>query len=853
MGQSAAVNGLPPLPPGATLMSGGGGGLPPLPPGATMTTPAAPPQPALDPKWAVYTTPVNPSAQEGSYNMHAPDGTVVTTRYSRISKALDDGLLFTDKPTLQQYARDHAADPLSESRVDKYIDKHPYLTTPLQTWKGMGHALVASATGLDPTPTNRFSTDLQLHAATPPHTAKEAMGGWGEAAGEFMTGNELMEMLGGSKLAMTGLEQLKNATGLKTLIEKAPIIGKLIKIGASSVKQGTLAAGQTYMKTGDPRAALQAGGAAALAGPVAEAIGAGGTAINTAFSAPAEAAAEAETAAAATRGQATTNAATTNAAAQAERDAATAAAAARQQHAATSAAAINQAAQAERDAATATTEAARKEAATRSADAINQAAQAERDAAAAREQTATKSAATINAAAQAERDAAAARAAGRPGTAQYAQEARAAAKPVLEQVNASRDVPTAEVKVAQPGGQSVGTGQRLAIATGRPVQPPIDIEGTLAQKQDFTGAADTLEEHAQPIYDQFDQVTNGQFRKLNGQVQAAKQAMYDGEKGAAEAYQKKLEQMHTLMDSTSGDMTPEQLAAGKALWTKQYVMRDVGNLLDKHINRVPGGTDPEGEIDGKAMLKGLQRVVARYKGRARVDEALGPGRLDTLEGIAQANTTDAKREEFQTAFTTVKDELDKLVKADSAAAKGGFKHEFTTPEAELEKLKTSAAAAKPNFQHEFTTPEAELARLEKADRAAAKAGKQNFQYQFTTPEAELAKLTKKAPAPKEDQGGMSPFGKRMVAASIGGGVAHAAGVSPYWGMAVGEATYESGRVVMNALQTNPKIAKNFLFALQSGARQEKYGPLIAGMIAKWQTDASNKKQQQQQQQQKETQ
>jgi hypothetical protein len=37
--------------------------------------------------------------------------------------------------------------------------------------------------------------------------------------------------------------------------------------------------------------------------------------------------------------------------------------------------------------------------------------------------------------------------------------------------------------------------------------------------------------------------------------------------------------------------------------------------------------------------------------------------------------------------------------------------------------------------------------------------------------------------------------------------------------------------VWNALKTNPKIAKNFLFALESGATRARYGPLIANMIA----------------------
>jgi hypothetical protein len=50
-------------------------------------------------------------------------------------------------------------------------------------------------------------------------------------------------------------------------------------------------------------------------------------------------------------------------------------------------------------------------------------------------------------------------------------------------------------------------------------------------------------------------------------------------------------------------------------------------------------------------------------------------------------------------------------------------------------------------------------------------------------------------------------------------------------MVTAEGVYEPSAYVWNALKTNPKIAKNFLFALESGATRARYGPLIANMIA----------------------
>jgi hypothetical protein len=53
---------------------------------------------------------------------------------------------------------------------------------------------------------------------------------------------------------------------------------------------------------------------------------------------------------------------------------------------------------------------------------------------------------------------------------------------------------------------------------------------------------------------------------------------------------------------------------------------------------------------------------------------------------------------------------------------------------------------------------------------------------------------------------------------------------------------EAYTTVMNALKANPKIAQNFMFALESGATAKRYGPFIAEMIQKNQTEASRERQ-----------
>lgn len=234
------------------------------------------PSPAHDAQTADLAA--NPKG-EGTYQMKNPQGLVVGVPYSNVHRALDQGHLFADKGSLQQYARDHAADPLDEDRVNQWIDAHPYLSRPVQGLIGAGTGLLKTATGLDRTPATRGETEVQLAAATPTHTAAEAGGEAAENLGEFFSGEELMGMLGKVGQGLGLADKMKAMTGLAQTIEKYPMVAKLLKIGSSAAKQGTIAGGQTLAKTGDPGAALTTGLETAAAGPVLEGLGATGAAV----------------------------------------------------------------------------------------------------------------------------------------------------------------------------------------------------------------------------------------------------------------------------------------------------------------------------------------------------------------------------------------------------------------------------------------------------------------------------------------------------------------------------------------------------------------------------------------------
>ena len=609
---------------------------------------------------------------EGTYQMKNPQGLMVAVPYSNVHRALDQGHLFADKGTLQQYARDHAADPLSEDRVDQWMDKHPYLSRPLQGLIGAGTGLDKTLTGLLPAPTTRAGTELQLAAATPTRTAAEGGGEGVENLAEFFSGDELATMLGKAGTAMGITDKLKAMTGLAQTIEKYPMVAKLLKIGASAAKQGTIAGGQTYLKTGDAGAAATTAGETAAAGPVLDALGAGGAAVKAAVKGPAA-----------------------EAAPMVEK----------------------------------TVAGVKIPVAEEAANAV--------------------ASPTAQASAQA-----------------YGELARGAITPHLEALNAA----------------------------------PKLVEDTLATTHDLTGAADRMQQTVlNPLYDSLNEATGGKFRALNAEVQQAQKLARGGLPENVAAYKNKLAEMDNLLDSYEGQQitskgnldqlnkeietarvaakagdktaaatyktklaerqslldnpgTQDFMQKVKAAWTQSYVLDDLGDMWDRNLNGAPGASKVSQEqrgLNGNGLMDGIQKAIKIY-GRDRIETALGPGRLENFEDIARWNQTNAKRKAFNIGLREV-------------------------------------AANMPQ-----TRP-------------------------------------------------MGEWGKRAVAMTAGGVTSHVMGGSPYMGMVAGEAAYEGTRAALNAIKMNPQIGKNFMFALESGATAAKYGPFVATMIQKQQTEAARER------------
>lgn len=622
----------PPPPPGFVPMSTGGGDTPPPPPGfvAQGAQPTPPrPQPAQDAILADMRT--NPRG-EGTYQMQGPQGPVAVPFSHVKATAGPAGWQFANDQERTRYEKDYRARPVgSLSQFLQGIDEQPgWMSWVLPTAQTVGemHGVASTVKGVQnimgmgkgPAPEGSAQGFINTMADHQNANLAETAGDLGENAGEFVSGQELMGLLGG---AVKGSQALTEAGKVSQVLEKYPAIARVLKVGMNAVKNipelghALLGAGQTYVKTGgDAGAALASGLETGAAGGVMRLGGAGLEAAKTAIRGP-------EAAAAATG----------------------------------------------------------------------------------------------------------------PGAAEYADVARDATRPHLEQTNAARNVPQQEVLMNQPGGQPAApTGRMVATATGKPAPPQINVDKMLNHIHDFTGAADKLTELNDDVYNRFDAATGGRFRTLNAEIAKARGEARRGVAGAAELYQSKLGEMDSLMSSdiAGGEMTPELKAAAKSGFRQSYVLRDFGDIWDRNMNGVPGGSQAsqvQRGINGKGLMRDLQVAVKRH-GRAEIEAALGPGRLESLERIADANQT---------------------------------------------------AAGRSNFNH-----------------------------------------------------GVQEVVKHMAhGATLGGIVGHFVGSWP-----VGAAVGASTSAVFDAIKANPRIAQNFLFALESGANAERYGPFIANMIQKANTDDS---------------
>jgi len=547
-----------PPPPSGTIVNGASSGFLPPPPSGT----SVPAHIFLGSSSSADSTQpgagASPSGQrsEGVYQMQAPDGRPVQIPYSKVKTAGPQGYRFSNQGELSRYAKDHAADTIDESAVDRYMDNTPWWDMPghaLNLLAGVGTGVTKTAAGLDRAvrgsgPLTGPEEQLQLAAAKPTKGGMQTAGEFGENVGEFFTGEELLGMV--SK-GLQGAQKMKAATQLAQTLEQHPMIAKLVKIGQNAVRQGGIAGAQTYAKSGGD---IGAASSSALE------MGATGGALETA-------------------GAIAKNAVS----------------------------------------------------------------------------KLTPAVAT--------------------GAADYAAEARAAARPHLEGVsNAIEEA--GKPKPGTPGLVPAGAlAPHEAAAIAKP--PALDVDGVLNHVHDFTGAADRLADVNNAAYDAIDKLTGGQFRKINSEVSAAQKSAWRGGAEQDKAYKEATQKMDDLLSSTQG-ISADTLKAIKAGWRASYQLRDVGDIWDRALNGVPGASKVSSEqrgINGRVLMNGLQRAV-RDTGRPQLEATLGQGRLENLERIARLNQTNPQRQIFNRGINEVARYLPIYLGARIGEHVGGFPGEI---------------------------------------------------------------------------------------------------------------------------------------------------------------------------------
>jgi hypothetical protein len=241
------------------------------------------PQPAQDAITDGLTA--NPKG-EGTYEVKGPRG-IIRVPYSSVRAAAKQGYTFTNNQDLTTYAKDYEADPINEGAVDHYLNTAPWWDVPshiVNQLRGMGAGVESTVAGAEKIgkrmsghgdePLRPAEQALQVEAAKPGHNPVEDQGNLEENIGEFFSGDELLGLLGKSAEALPAIDKLKQAQQVASTLSQNPLIAKLLRIGVSAVKNGAIAGGQTYAKTGgDTGAAVAAGATTAIGGAALEGAG----------------------------------------------------------------------------------------------------------------------------------------------------------------------------------------------------------------------------------------------------------------------------------------------------------------------------------------------------------------------------------------------------------------------------------------------------------------------------------------------------------------------------------------------------------------------------------------------------
>ena len=158
---------------------------------------------------------------------------------------------------------------------------------------------------------------------------------------------------------------------------------------------------------------------------------------------------------------------------------------------------------------------------------------------------------------------------------------------------------------------------------------PLDSTRAAESVGHFGDAADQLQNAAKPIYQKFDEATDGKFGDLNRARTAA------GKRGDFTAKHDYEHQIDQLIDQTPGISQSDRLQATR-LWNKSKVLDGLNDVInhaanvdDKYASQVAGGR----VLSGVRMQNGMQQLIQRY-GQTRLESVIGKDGMENMTRMA---------------------------------------------------------------------------------------------------------------------------------------------------------------------------------------------------------------------------
>jgi len=274
----------------------------------------------------------------------------------------------------------------------------------------------------------------------------------------------------------------------------------------------------------------------------------------------------------------------------------------------------------------------------------------------------------------------------------------------------------------------------------KPSLEPVDVPREVSRIGSYTDAANVLEEHAVRGYDVLNDATGGKFNAVRQELKDAwgaytgasgEEAQAAAERGVDAAEGK----MTRLLEGLRGVVDDRALDGFNDAFKNAQGLKRVAQAVDGSFAGNTSSSARSWEyrgFDGGRLMNNLSRLE-RKMGRGPLERLVGRDNLNTLYQVAELNRTQAQRARFGTAINAVKDAL---------------------------------------------------------------------------------------------------FNWHVGPAAVGGVAARTAGLPWEWGAGAGLGAAAATRKIMNAVLTNPQVARNLIFAIDSGARPENYGPFVAGLIVK---------------------